>query len=92
MMRFMTILKKLKAIYRWTLNRNKWPVVLQMGEQPARNRSLFEGQRLPRQSFSKVRHVLDRAKQKCGGFRDAGARKLDPELEHPPPLAHAECL
>ncbi|MDF3034410.1 MAG: hypothetical protein K0R76_1364 [Alphaproteobacteria bacterium] len=89
-MRFMTIFKKLKAIYERTLNRNKWRVASQTIKRQARTRSLFERHRLVRHSFPKVRHVTDRAKQECSGFRDGSARKLDPELEHPPLPTHAE--
>jgi hypothetical protein len=90
MMGLMTILKKLKAIYERTLNRNKWPVASQTIKRQARTRSLFERHRLARHSFPKVRHVTDRAKQECSGFQNGSARKLAPELEHPPPLTHAE--
>jgi hypothetical protein len=61
---------------------------LQGIEQPANNTSLFEGHSLPRQPFLKVTRVTDRAKQKCGRFREGSVGKLEPELEHPPP-AHA---
>jgi hypothetical protein len=90
MMRLMTILKKLKAIYKRTLTKNKWPAALQTVERPASNTSLFERHRPSHHSFPKVRRVMDRAKQECSGFRDGSARKLDPELEHPPLPTHAE--
>jgi hypothetical protein len=35
---------------------------------------------------------MDRAKQKGSGSRDGAVRKLNPELEHPPPPMHVERL
>jgi hypothetical protein len=90
-MGLMTIFKKLKALCERILNRNQWPVASQTVERPASNTSLFERHPPSHHSFPKVRRVMDRAKQKCSRFREDGVGKLDPELEHPPPLAHAEC-
>ncbi|MDF3033293.1 MAG: hypothetical protein K0R76_247 [Alphaproteobacteria bacterium] len=83
-MKVITIFKKLKTLYWRVLDRNR-QIALQVVERPANDTSLFEGHSLPRQPFLKVTRVIDRAKQKCGRFREGSVGKLDPELEHPPP-------